>query len=146
MWNYFREIVVGAWSLAVGLGITLRHMVRRRVTVNYPYESIPMSARYRGHIELKKDEKTGQPKCIVCMACQRACPSGCIRLDGQKAEGAPRKSLTTYVLDFTTCSLCGQCVESCKFDALEFSREYNLASFDKGDYVMDLLKRLKEAK
>ena len=144
MRKYFQDIIGGAWSLAVGLWITLRHAFRRPVTVEYPYETLPMTARYRGHIELTRDEQTGQPKCIVCMACQRACPSACITVDGLKAEGATRKVPTTYKLDFTTCSLCGLCVESCNFDALHFSKDYNLASIRKQDYVMDLLKRAQE--
>ena len=141
MIDYFIEIVEGAWTLAVGMGITFIRMFRRRVTVDYPYKSLKMTSRYRGHIELKLDEQTRQPKCIVCMACQKACPSDCIRLDGRKPEGAPRKVLTAYMLDFTTCSLCGLCVESCNFDALKFSKDYNLASMRKEDYRMDLLKR-----
>ncbi|MEI7437422.1 MAG: 4Fe-4S dicluster domain-containing protein [bacterium] len=146
MINYFREIFEGAWSLAVGMGITFVRMFHHRVTLDYPYKSLKMTARYRGHIELQLDAQTRQPKCIVCMACQKACPSGCIRLDGQKPEGATRKVLTSYMLDFTTCSLCGLCVESCSFNALEFSREYNLASTCKQDYQMDLFKRAGEAK
>ena len=147
MIKYFQEIIEGAYTLAVGMGITFVRMFRRRVTLDYPYRSLTMTARYRGHIELKRDEATGQPKCVVCMACQKACPSNCIKLDGQKPEGAPRKVLTSYMLDFTTCSLCGLCVESCKFDALTFSHDYNLTSMRKEDYqTMDLLRRVGGAK
>ena len=46
--------------------------------------------------------------------------------------------------DFTRCSLCGSCVEACKFDALEFSKEYNLASTRKEDFHFDLLQRLED--
>jgi formate hydrogenlyase subunit 6/NADH:ubiquinone oxidoreductase subunit I len=46
------------------------------------------------------------------------------------------------MLNFTTCSLCGQCVENCSSNSLNFSNEYNLASTNKDDYIMDLLKRL----
>lgn len=141
MINYFKDILAGLQTLAVGMRITFVRMFHHRVTLDYPYKSVTMTARYRGHIDLKVDETTHLPKCIVCMACQRACPSGCIRLDGQKPEGGTRKVLTSYTLDFTTCSLCGLCVESCNFDALKFSREYNLASMRKEDYQMDLLKR-----
>jgi NADH-quinone oxidoreductase subunit I len=144
MRKYFQDIVMGAWSLAVGMWITLRHAFRRPVTVQYPYQVLKMPSRYRGHIELTRDESTGLPKCIVCMACQRACPSNCIALDGAKPEGGTRKALTRYTLDFTTCSLCGLCVESCTFDAIHFSKDYNLASPRKEDYVMDMLKRCQE--
>lgn len=139
MWNYFKLIVTGFWSLCVGMGIVLRHAFKKPVTVQYPYESVKLPARFRGHIELKRDEK-GQPKCIACMACQRACPSNCIDLDGQKPEGATRKVVTRYNLNFTTCSLCGLCVESCNFDALQFSKDYTLTSVRKEDFHMDLMK------
>lgn len=146
MITYIKDIASGLYTLCVGLKITLVHMFRRDVTVRYPRQSLKMTPRYRGHIDLTRDEATGKPKCVVCMACQRACPSGCIQLDGAKAEGAPRKSLTSYTLDYTTCSLCGLCVESCSFAALKFSKEYNLASWNKDDYKMDLLKRVLEKK
>ena len=139
MWKYFKEIGVGIYSLMVGMWITLRLTFHRPVTVQYPYQTLKLPARYRGHIQLPVDA-AGKPKCVACMACARACPSNCISLEGHKPEGATRRELSKYLLDFTTCSLCGLCVESCNFDALEFSRDYNLASLDKGEYVMDLLK------
>ena len=114
------------------------------VTEQYPWETPTMLPRFRGHIELIGNEETGAPNCVVCGMCQRACPSNCIDLDGKKAEGGKGKVLTRYILDFTKCSLCGSCVESCNFNALRFSREYNLASFDKNDFVMDLMKRLED--
>lgn len=140
---YFREIFSGLWSLFIGLGITFREFFKPVVTMPYPYETLKMPDRYRGHVELIEDEE-GKAKCIVCMACQRACPSDCIKLGGEKPEGSKKKVLTSYTLDFTRCSLCGSCVEACKFDALEFSKEYNLASTRKEDYHFDLLKRLED--
>ena len=59
-----------------------------------------------------------------------------------KREGEKRKSATEFDLDFTKCSLCGSCVEVCPTDALEFSKDYNLASTRRDDYFYDLLKRL----
>lgn len=143
MVTYFRDIFQGLWSLFVGLGITFKEFFKPVVTMPYPYETLKMPERYRGHVELIEDEE-GKAKCIVCMACQRACPSDCISLDGEKPEGAKKKVLTSYTLDFTRCSLCGSCVEACNFDALEFSKEYNLASTRKEDYHFDLLKRLED--
>ena len=59
-------------------------------------------------------------------------------------EGVKGKVVSKYILNFTTCSLCGQCVESCKFGALRFSKDYNLASPRKDDFIFDLINRLKE--
>jgi NADH-quinone oxidoreductase subunit I len=141
MYNYLKEIISGSWSLMVGMWITLRHTLVRPVTVNYPYESLRMVARFRGHVELIRNDETGEPNCVVCMVCQKSCPSECIRIEGHKPEGATRRQAKLFMLDFTTCSLCGLCVESCKFNALRFSREYNQASLQKEDYQIDLLER-----
>jgi len=141
---YFNELYSGTKSLFIGMGITIKEFFKPVVTLQYPHESLPMTARFRGHIELVRDLESGGNKCIVCGMCQKACPSGCITVDGEKPEGAKKKVLTTYILDFTKCSLCGSCVESCNFDAIHFSKDYNLASTNKDDYIFDLVKRLDE--
>ena len=143
MVTYFSEIYHGLISLFIGMGITFKEFFKPTVTVSYPYETLTMCDRYRGHVELIESEE-GKPNCVVCGLCQRACPSACITLAGEKPEGEKKKVLTKYILDFTRCSLCGSCVESCNFNALEFSKEYNLASTRKEDFIFDLLKRLEE--
>lgn len=142
---YFSEIYHGLISLLVGMGITFREFIKPPVTVAYPYETLTMCARYRGHIELLADDE-GNPNCVVCGLCERACPSECISITSVKPEGSKKKVLTGYTLDFTRCSLCGSCVESCNFSAIAFSREYNLASSRKEDFHIDLFKRLEEKK
>ena len=146
MIGYLKEIVSGTWSLFVGLGITIKYFFMPVVTVQYPREVLPMTPRFRGHIELVPDPETGGPLCIVCGMCQKACPSGCITVDGEKREGVKGKVLTKYILDFTRCSLCGLCVESCNPNAITFSKDYNLAGLRKEDYIFDLVKRLEERK
>ena len=140
---YFSEIYNGLISLFIGMGITFKEFFKPTVTVSYPYETLTMCERYRGHIELIENED-GKPNCVVCGLCQRACPSGCISLTGEKPEGEKKKVLTKYILDFTRCSLCGSCVESCNFNAIEYSKEYNLASTRKEDFIFDLLARLED--
>jgi len=137
--KYFKGIILGLYSLAVGMGVTFRCMFQSRVTIRYPHESLKMYPRFRGPIELIRDGETGQPNCIVCLMCQKSCPSACIEVEGEKPEGGKRKVPTSFILDFTTCSLCGICVESCKFDAIRYSKVYNLASTRKEDFIMDLL-------
>lgn len=143
MISYFSEIYHGLISLFIGMGVTFKEFFKPTVTVSYPYETLTMCDKYRGHVELIESEE-GKPNCVVCGLCERACPSDCITLAGEKPEGEKKKVLTKYVLDFTRCSLCGSCVESCNFNALTFSKEYNLASTRKEDFIFDLLKRLEE--
>lgn len=129
------------------MGITLREFFRKPVTVQYPRESLKMAPRHRSHIVLKADEETGECLCIACNMCVKACPSECIMVDGEKKEGAKKKSATLYQLDYTKCSLCGACVEVCPPNALEFSKRYNIATGEKGALQeMDLLKDLEERK
>jgi NADH-quinone oxidoreductase subunit I len=138
----FVEIYYGLKSLFVGMAVTLRQFFKPIVTVQYPHETLKIPARFRGHIELTTDPSTGKAKCFVCKLCEKACPSDCITVEGIKPEGAKRKTVTTYRLDFTKCSLCGSCVEACRDNAIQFSREYNLAGTRKEDFIMDLFKRL----
>lgn len=140
---YFTEIYHGLMSLFIGMGITFKEFCKPTVTVAYPYETLTMCDRYRGHIQLIGNEE-GKAICVVCGLCERACPSDCISLAGEKPEGEKKKVLTKYILDFTKCSLCGSCVESCSFNAIEFSKEYNLASTRKEDFIFDLLQRLED--
>jgi len=140
------EVASGFWSLVVGLGVTLAEFFRPTITLHYPHESLKMTARFRGHVELAPDPATGRPLCVACGSCQRACPSDCILVEGVKREGERRKSPTVFRLDFTKCSLCGACVEVCPTKGLRYSKEYNLASTDKSVYVFDLLKRLQAEK
>ena len=144
MSGYWSDIINGGKSLVTGMMITAREFIKPVVTEQYPWEVPTMTPLFRGHIELIGNEETGAPNCVVCGMCQRACPSNCISLDGKKNEGGKGKVLTSYVLDFTKCSLCGSCVESCNFNALRYSKVYNLASFDKNDFIIDLMKRLED--
>ena len=141
-----REVATGLYSLLTGMRVTLAEFCKPTVTVHYPHESLKMTERYRGHIELVRDPETGKSLCLACKLCEKACPSDCIFVEGFKREGEKKKSTTEFKLDFTKCSLCGSCVEVCSTDALRFSKDYNLASTNKNDYLYDLLKRLETQK
>lgn len=141
---YFKEIFSGLWSLLVGMKVTLRYALMPTVTVHYPFETLPISPNFRGHTDLVINTKTRRDKCIVCMMCQRTCPSQCITVEGEKPEGGKKKVLTRYLLDFTKCSLCGNCVEVCPTSALEFSDDYQLAGYSRHDFHFDLVKRFGE--
>ena len=144
MKNALLEIYTGLKSLLIGMRVTIAQFFKPTVTVHYPHETLKMPARFRGHIELVRDPETGIAKCFVCKLCEKACPSDCITVEGIKPEGGKRKTVTYYRLDFTKCSLCGSCVEACRDQAIRFSREYNLAGWNKEDFIMDLFQRLQD--
>lgn len=141
-----KEIINGAISLLVGMGITTRAFFSPVVTVQYPRQTVDITPRFRGHIKLMADsERPERTACIVCGMCERNCPSKSIRsVKGEKMEGEKKKTATEYILNFTTCSQCGICVETCPADALAFSADYNAASYNKEDFYYDLIKEFKK--
>lgn len=139
--GYWKEIVEGGWSLVEGMRVTVRRLWRPVVTVQYPRRQLNMSPAYRGHIELRTFADTGTHKCIACGACQRACPSYVIRVQGIKPHTKSPKRATHYFIDFSRCSLCGLCVEICPTKTLQYSREYELEGDSRWSSVVDLIAR-----
>ncbi len=138
----YRQIIPGFKSLIIGMIITMKEFFKPSVTLQYPWETEKMKPRFRGHIELVRDDTTGKAICFACKLCERACPSDCISVDGVKKEGDKKKSVTEYKLDFTKCSLCRSCIEACPSGAIRFSKDYNQAGFKKEEFLMDLFARL----
>ncbi|PTN31888.1 4Fe-4S binding protein [Desulfonatronum sp. SC1] len=164
----FGKALQGLWSLAIGLGVTFRAFVRPQVTVHYPRATVDDAnlRTYHGHVELTgKDDAPEIPKCISCGMCAMNCPSACLTVVKQKAPkptpeqkkameeaeargekvkkpSAP-KNPASFTYDFSLCSLCGTCVESCPADSLRFSNEIYQAGFDRKDFQFDLLARLR---
>jgi NADH-quinone oxidoreductase subunit I len=139
MMTYFKEILVGFWSLLMGMAVTIRYFTKPIVTVQYPREKIKMSPAYRGYPQLIIDPETNTHKCIACEMCSRICPSQLITVEGAKFPGEKQKRATRYVHEHYYCSLCGLCTEVCPTAALEYSDEYRLAGFKREDAVIDHL-------
>lgn len=115
-----------------GLSVTLRHMLSRSVTQQYPEVRPDLPPRSRGVIALVEEN------CTVCMLCARECPDWCIYIDSHKETlpapegGRPRarNMLDRFAIDFSLCMYCGICIEVCPFDALFWSPEFEYAEGD----------------
>ncbi len=155
-----RDVLTGLKSLATGLGITGRAFYAKNVTVIYPQEEVGNLSTYRGPVELVgKEDAPDVPKCVACGVCAKACPSNCLTVlcpipakDGEMNSDpaemgpAPQKGAKTpgrFILDFSLCSLCGQCVRSCSHNALRFSNNPYMVSFNRKDFLLDLIARLR---
>jgi len=62
-----------AWELFKGLGVTLRSLFRRKITINYPEEKTPQSVRFRGLHALRR-YPNGEERCIACKLCEAVLP------------------------------------------------------------------------
>ncbi len=135
----FRQTLVGAWSLLVGMKVTLSHVLRPPVTSQYPRERIEMTKAFRNVIRLIEIEEIGSHDCIDCQACVRVCPSDCIKVEGERPEGMRKKRATLFEVEFALCSDCGLCIDVCPTDTLGYSREYEQAGYKRDDFLYDLL-------
>ena len=60
---------------------------------------------------------------------------------------APQKGCKTpgaFILDYSLCSLCGQCARACPVDSLRFSQHVYYVGSSRADFRLDLLARLRE--
>ncbi|MGH2637605.1 MAG: NuoI/complex I 23 kDa subunit family protein, partial [Actinomycetota bacterium] len=139
--NRSPEVKGTGLGLAKGLGVTLKHALRRSITQQYPEVKPDLPPRTRGVIALK------EANCTVCYKCSRECPDWCIYIDAHKethdpASGGKARSvkvLDRFAIDYALCMYCGICVEVCPFDALFWSPEFEYA-----EYEIDLLTHEKE--
>jgi NADH-quinone oxidoreductase subunit I len=119
-------------GLLKGLGVTLKHMLQRSITQQYPDEKPNLPPRTRGVIALK------QENCTVCYKCSRECPDWCIYIDAHKethppaagGKGRSVKVLDRFAIDYALCMYCGICVEVCPFDALFWAPDFEYAEYD----------------
>jgi len=120
--------------MAFGLGIikghiaTLKHSLRRPITVQYPKQRRKLPERTRGRILWNKE------KCTACGICVTTCPINCISLTEYRDEDNKRRP-ESYQIDFGKCYFCGLCVESCPFKAISMTREFEMADYDRGSLV-----------
>ena len=136
--SLLRRVLTGLKSLLVGLGITGRHMVRPVVTLQYPHQR-PDATHWGGPIELVTFPETGTHDCIACNACTRICPSDCFDIEGVRAPGLKKMRATKFLLDFSTCSLCGLCIDVCPTNTLKYSDRYDDVAYRRDLTVNDLL-------
>ncbi len=129
--DYAKGSVEAAKYIGQGLSVTFDHMRRRPVTVQYPYEKLIPSERFRGRIHFEFD------KCISCEVCVRVCPINLPVVDWEFNRAVKKKELKHYSIDFGVCIFCGNCVEYCPTNCLSMTEEYELASYDRHELNYD---------
>jgi len=133
----------GATSLLTGLGVTFKAMFRKKVTIQYPHEPVPVSENYRGPVRLIAEEVESEHKCIGCLACQRICPTHAIPVLTVAKNEQNKNYPVDFVIDDALCCYCGLCVDVCPTVALEHSRIGDMAATSQSLLRREILKDAK---
>ena len=126
-------------NVAYGMGIvrgmlvTLQHLARPPITVNYPETERNVPERARTNLLWFEERCTG------CSTCAQACPDGCILVQtSPRADGT--LNIDRYEIDFRICMYCGLCTEACPYQAIQSGGRY-----DDAVYVFENMYRDRDA-
>lgn len=114
-----------------GLGVTIRQLPKKKVTLMYPEVKPVWPERFRGIHEFIPE------LCIVCNQCARICPTSCISLSGTRDENKKLR-IDTYDINFEICILCDLCTEVCPTESIRMTDQFELASYTRDSLYKDM--------
>ena len=117
-------------GIAKGLTVTIRHLLRHPITVQYPEQRLNTSRRFRGNELIWSQER-----CTGCGTCAKSCPQGAIEIVTATNLADNKYEVEKYQVDTGYCIQCGLCVEACPYDALFMGYSYERAKYRRGDLV-----------
>jgi NADH-quinone oxidoreductase subunit I len=140
MKEYFKNIYTAISTILIGMGITMRHMFTRAVTIQYPHVKPELPPRSRMRLDVTIED------CIGCMQCARACPSECIYIEtvrafpgedlGETSNGQKKKfHLVKFDIDMGKCLYCAECVFPCPTGCIHMTPNYETAIFDPEEFL-----------
>ncbi len=131
MVQYFADMVQAVGSAFQGMGITIKHIWTRPVTLQYPEERQVMPDRFRGFVH------NDMAKCDACGICAKLCPVDCIYIE---TEGkAKDRMMTRYAIDYNKCIWCSLCTENCHTGSITMSHDYDHSVYDRRSLVYEFM-------
>ncbi|MEE8402933.1 MAG: NADH-quinone oxidoreductase subunit I [Candidatus Hydrothermarchaeaceae archaeon] len=118
--------------------VTLKHVFKKAVTVQYPEEKLEIPRGFRGLHVYDVD------KCMGCGACAMACPNKCIEL---KVSTTPegKKKIDEFNINLGRCMFCGLCVDYCiGKGVLRMTTEYEYSGHDRESLIYGIDRLVRE--
>ncbi|MDP1603643.1 MAG: NADH-quinone oxidoreductase subunit NuoI [Legionella sp.] len=130
--HYLRSFLL--LELLSGLMLTGKYFFKKKITVQFPEESTPLSPRFRGLLALRR-YPNGEERCIGCKLCEAVCPALAITIDTEEREDGSRRT-TRYDIDMFKCINCGLCEESCPVDSVVVTPIHHYHISERGQNIM----------
>jgi len=130
--TYIPQIVSGMWT-------TIKHIVAKPLTLNYPEQRPEIPSGYRGVPTLVRDPN-GREKCVSCQLCEFVCPPKAIRITpGEIPADSPNahveKAPKEFEINMLRCIYCGLCQEVCPEEAIVLQNVYSVTGYTRAEMV-----------
>ncbi|MFH2047892.1 MAG: NADH-quinone oxidoreductase subunit NuoI [bacterium] len=116
-----------------GMLVTLKHLFKKPVTLDYPTKKKPMAPRYRGRHYLERYDD-GTERCVCCGLCAAACPADAIYMEPEESDSGERKA-KIYEINLLRCIFCGYCEEACPEEAIFLGQDYEFSSDNRDSFI-----------
>ena len=130
--HYIRSFLL--LELLSGLKLTGGYFFKKKITIQFPEESTPISPRFRGMLALRR-YANGEERCIACKLCEAVCPALAITIESEPREDGSRRT-TRYDIDVFKCINCGLCEESCPVDSIVVTPIQHYHITERGQNIM----------
>jgi NADH-quinone oxidoreductase subunit I len=130
--TFFEKTYIPA--ILKGMLLTLKNMLRPKVTMQYPEQKFAPPASYRGRPVLVQ-ENSGVERCVACGLCSRVCPALAIEVQASETELEKERYPQKFEINMLRCIFCGFCEEVCPEEAIVMSKDYELVFTNRNDAI-----------